>query len=268
MPDQWILLIVIGLVAGVLSGMFGIGGGVVIVPALTVFLSFSITQATSTSLAALLLPVAIFAVIAYYRAGLLDVRSASIMAVGLLVMSWVGADLALNLPAATLKRFYGVFLLYMSWRFIEPRKLYAEWRANHANNTSPEAAQPLPHEEKEVSWVLILIVGLVAGVFSGMFGIGGGAVIVPALVAFLNYDQKRAVGTSLGALMLPVGLPGVLRYAEAGVLDLPVAAVVAVGLLFGAILGARIALGLPSRTVKQMYGVFLVFVALRFIFTA
>lgn len=264
MPDQWLLLIVVGLVAGVLSGMFGIGGGVVIVPALTVFLSFSITQATSTSLAALLLPVAIFAVIAYYRAGLLDVRSAAIMAVGLLVMSWVGADLALNLPAATLKRFYGVFLLYMSWRFIEPRQLYAEWRAGTVNHPPAETAQ----DNTEVSWVLILIVGLVAGVFSGMFGIGGGAVIVPALVAFLNYDQKRAVGTSLGALMLPVGLPGVLRYADAGVLDVPVAAVVAVGLLFGAILGARIALGLPSRTVKQMYGLFLIFVALRFIFTA
>lgn len=264
MPDQWILLIVVGLVAGVFSGLFGIGGGLVIVPALTVFLSFSITQATSTSLAALLLPVAIFAVVAYYRAGLLDVRAAAIMAVGLLVMSWVGADLALNLPAATLKRIYGVFLLYMSWRFIEPRQLYAEWRAGTVNNHPAETAQG----NKEVSWVLILILGLVAGVFSGMFGIGGGAVIVPALVAFFKYDQKRAVGTSLGALMLPVGLPGVLRYADAGVLDLPVAAVVAFGLLFGAILGARIALGLPSRTVKQMYGVFLVFVALRFIFTA
>ena len=74
-----------------------------------------------------------------------------------------------------------------------------------------------------------------------------------------------AVGTSLGALLLPVGLPGVLRYHGEGVLDIPVGAVVAVGLLIGAIFGARIALNLPSRTVKRLYGLFLLFVALRFI---
>jgi len=99
-----------------------------------------------------------------------------------------------------------------------------------------------------------------------MFGIGGGAVIVPALVGFFNYDQKLAVGTSLGALLLPVGLPGVVRYAAAGTLDIPVAILVALGLVVGAFFGAQIALGLPSKTVKQLYGVFLVFVALRFIF--
>jgi uncharacterized protein len=84
-------------------------------------------------------------------------------------------------------------------------------------------------------------------------------------VALLKYDQKLAVGTSLGALMLPVGLPGVLRYAADGVLEITVAAMVAAGLLFGSILGARIALNLPSRTVKRLYGLFLFFVAARFL---
>ncbi len=269
MPEQWLGILIIGLVAGVMSGMFGIGGGVIIVPALAIFIGFETLEAISTSLAALLLPVGIFAVIAYHRAGLLEFRSSALVATGLLVATWFGAEVALNMPRDTLRTVYGVFLFYVSWRFTEPRKLYAEWQANRqamvlqtpSTSNSDEALPTAP----DVAWYVILSVGLIAGIASGMFGIGGGAVIVPALVAVLHYDQKLAVGTSLGALLLPVGLPGVLRYSGEGVLNLEAAALVAFGLLVGAIFGARIALNLPSRTVKRMYGVFLLFVALRFI---
>lgn len=278
MPLEWIGLLIIGLLAGVLSGMFGIGGGVVIVPALTVFLGFSTVEAISTSLAALLLPVGVFAVVAYYRAGLMQFRAAALIAIGLLVTTWFGAAITLSLPADTLRQVYGVFLFYIGWRFAEPRQVYFTWKANRslaaipAASTAPPPTAALPDEPvpevepPDVHWVVILLVGLGAGIASGMFGIGGGAVIVPALVALLKYDQKLAVGTSLGALLLPVGLPGVLRYAGEGVLDFGVAFWVAVGLLAGAVLGARIALNLPSKVVKQLYGVFLFFVAARFIF--
>ena len=85
-------------------------------------------------------------------------------------------------------------------------------------------------------------------------------------MALLHYDQKRAVGTSLGALLPPVGIGAVLSYYEADAIDLAASAFVAFGLVFGAFLGARIALGLPSSTVKRLYGVFLMIVSLRFIF--
>jgi uncharacterized protein len=275
MPLEWIGLFIIGVVAGVFSGMFGIGGGVVIVPALTVFLGYTTVEAISTSLAALLLPVAVFAVFAYYRAGLLEVRAAALLAFGLVVTTWLGASITLSLPADTLRQVYGLFLIFIGWRFAEPRTVYAEWQtgrtAPKVEPTSPAALPDTPAgtvEIPSVPWYIILAVGLGAGVASGMFGIGGGAVIVPALVAFFNYDQKLAVGTSLGALLLPVALPGVLRYAEDGVLDITVAVLVAAGLLAGAILGARIALNLPSKTVKRLYGLFLFFVAARFILGA
>jgi hypothetical protein len=154
---------------------------------------------------------------------------------------------------------------------MEPRKVTTEVRSGTFSFTKDTVVQAdalnptIAPEPPNVPWYVIFIVGLVAGVASGMFGIGGGAVIVPALVAILHYDQKLAVGTSLGALLLPVGLPGVLRYESEGVLDLPVAGLVAVGLLLGAVVGAKIALGLPSKTVKRLYGLFLLFVALRFI---
>jgi uncharacterized membrane protein YfcA len=259
MPDQWLVLLLIGLVAGVLSGMFGIGGGVVIVPALIALVGFELQQAVGTSLAALLMPVAIFAVIAYYRAGMIHLRVAVPIAVGLIFGGLVGAEFALGLPTDTLQRLYGIFLLYVSWRFIEPTKWLAERR-----NGKPAAA-PEPDPVIERSWLLMLVVGLGAGVLSGMFGIGGGIVIVPLLAGLLRFDQKVAVGTSLGAQLLPVGIASVISYYNAGKLEVGPAALVAVGLVFGAFAGAKIALGLPSATVKRLYGIFLLFMGIRFL---
>jgi uncharacterized membrane protein YfcA len=123
----------------------------------------------------------------------------------------------------------------------------------------------VPEAETEAPWYVLVLVGAVAGVSSGLFGIGGGLVIVPILVGLLHFDQKRAVGTSLGALLLPVSLPAVITYYNRGELQIVTGALVAVGLIFGAFGGARIALGLPSTTVKRLYGIFLLIMGLRFI---
>lgn len=260
MPDYSLALLLLGVVAGLLSGMFGIGGGIVIVPALSVIFGFSLQKAIGTSLAVLVLPVSFFAVLAYYRAGLLQLSTAALIAIGLVGGGIAGAQVALNLPGGVLQRLYGLFLIYMGWRFIEPHKLWAARAGNPAPPEQAEASHPV------LAWYVLLGVGLLAGVASGLFGIGGGLVIVPALVALLKYDQKRAVGTSLAALLPPVGLGAVASYYEAGEIELASAALIACGLVFGAFFGARIALGLPSATVKRLYGVFLLAVSLRFIF--
>jgi hypothetical protein len=258
MPEQWIALIIVGLVAGVAAGMFGIGGGVIIVPALTVLIGLSLKTAVGTSLAALLMPVSIFAVLAYYRAGKLNITTAAWVAFGLIFGAIVGAQIALGMDGRLLQQLYGVFLLYMAWRFAEPRQWWAEWRGQKPAKTASEAAV-------EAAWYILLGVGLGAGVLAGMFGIGGGVIIVPALVTLLKFDQKEAVGTSLAALLPPVSLGAVISYYNEGLLDIVVAACVAAGLVGGSVIGARIALGLSSVTVKRMYGLFLLFVGLRFI---
>lgn len=109
----------IGLAAGVLSGLFGIGGGVVIVPALVLLTAMQPQTATGTSLAALLLPVGAFGVWHYYRHGALDLRAAMWIAAGLLAGAWLGANLALRLPARDLQRAFALFLLLAAaqmWR--------------------------------------------------------------------------------------------------------------------------------------------------------
>lgn len=79
----------------------------------------------------------------------------------------------------------------------------------------------------------LLILGLVAGVLSGMFGIGGGVVIVPVLVTLFSYELKPAVATSLGALLLPVGIFAVIEYYRAGKMKISVLAIIALGLIVG-----------------------------------
>ena len=108
-----------GVVAGILSGLFGIGGGVVIVPALILVAKFAPARATGTSLAALLLPVGALGAWQYYERGDVDVRSALLIALGLLAGAWLGADVALRVPARDLQRMFSIFLalvaVYMWW---------------------------------------------------------------------------------------------------------------------------------------------------------
>lgn len=259
MPDFAVGLLILGLSAGVLSGMFGIGGGVVIVPMLVTFFGFELRNATGTSLGALLLPVAILACITYYRAGKLKIAVAAPVALGLLIGGWFGAQIAFGLPVSTMKLLYGLFLFYPAWRFIEPRK----WLAQRRSGTSAPAKE---EESRTSSFPVLVVVGFGAGIISGLFGVGGGIVIVPVLITMLRFDQKVAVATSLGALLLPVGFGAAYTYYQNGELDPATSGMVALGLVFGALLGARITLALPSATVKRLYGIFLLFVALRFIF--
>ncbi|MDZ7638265.1 MAG: sulfite exporter TauE/SafE family protein [Bryobacterales bacterium] len=112
----------------------------------------------------------------------------------------------------------------------------------------------------------LLAIGLIAGVFSGMFGIGGGIVIVPALIFFLKMKQLDALGTSLAALIPPVGLLGAMEYYRNGFIDLKYAAVIAGGLAVGAYFGARLMISLPVGTARKAYAVFLIAVAVRMLF--
>ncbi len=99
-----------------------------------------------------------------------------------------------------------------------------------------------------------------------MFGIGGGIVIVPALIFFFNLGDKAALGTSLAALIPPVGLLGAMEYYRAGYINIRYASLIAVGLVIGALFGAKIMLGLPPHVAKRIYGVFLAVIAARMLF--
>src|SRR5258708_4146860 len=108
-----------------------------------------------------------------------------------------------------------------------------------------------------MTWVLVSLLGLLAGVVSGLFGVGGAVVIIPGLVLIAKLPQHTAHGTSLAALLLPVGLLGVLEYSKRQQVHWAYAGVVAVGLLIGAYFGARLAGSISDVTLRKTFGGFL-----------
>ena len=122
-----ILILVIGLFAGILSGLVGVGGGLIIVPALIFFLGFSQHQAQGTSLGLLLLPVGVLAVINYYNKGNVDVKVVAIMSVAFIAGGWLGSKLALRLPEDTVKKIFAIFLFYSAFKLLSWDKAIVKW---------------------------------------------------------------------------------------------------------------------------------------------
>ena len=108
-----------------------------------------------------------------------------------------------------------------------------------------------------------LAIGLVAGIFSGVFGVGGGLIIVPALVFLIGFPLHLAIGTSLGALLLPVGLFGAMEYYRVGNLNIRAGLFIALGLFISTYIGAKLVQTMPPIVLRRIYGVFLFIVAIR-----
>jgi uncharacterized protein len=109
-----IMLILIGLVAGILGGLLGLGGGIIIIPALVFLLGFSQHQSIGTSLAVMLPPIGVFAAYNYYNAGYVNLKYALIVAVAFMAGSWLSSKFALSLPENTLRKIFSVLLLFMA----------------------------------------------------------------------------------------------------------------------------------------------------------
>jgi uncharacterized membrane protein YfcA len=109
--------------------------------------------------------------------------------------------------------------------------------------------------------IVIILVGLAAGILSGLVGIGGGIIIVPALIFFLGFSQHQAQGTSLGILLLPAGIFAVINYYKQGYIDLKVVLILFVGFLVGGWLGSRVSLGMSETVIKKIFAVVLILIA-------
>lgn len=114
--------------------------------------------------------------------------------------------------------------------------------------------------------LLYLLVGLVGGISSGVFGIGGGAIIVPALVYLFGLSQHQAQGTCLAILLPPISILAVMRYHYEGHIHWPIAAFVCLGFVFGSYFGADWIQAVPSPQLKKAFGGFLIFLGLNMVF--
>jgi len=112
-----------------------------------------------------------------------------------------------------------------------------------------------------------IILGLIAGVLSGLIGIGGGIIIIPALVYIFSFTQHQAQGTTLALMIPPIGLLAALQYYRAGQVDLKVAALICLGFFFGGWFGGKLAVDIADVTLKRFFGGVLLLMALKMLFS-
>ena len=118
-----------------------------------------------------------------------------------------------------------------------------------------------------MNYVFYVALGLVAGVLSGIFGIGGGVILIPALVFIFGLTQHQAQGTTLAIMVPPIGLLAALRYYYSGNVKLSMAGFICAGFLVGGLLGAQLIQNVPDALLKKMFGVFLLTISVRMILT-
>ena len=114
--------------------------------------------------------------------------------------------------------------------------------------------------------LIIIVIGIAAGILSGLVGVGGGIIIVPALVYFIGFSQKAAQGTSLGVLLLPVGILGVLQYYKQGHIDIKVVGYLSIGFIVGGYFGSKIALTLSQESAKKIFAILMIVIAFKMLF--
>ncbi|MDQ6609674.1 MAG: sulfite exporter TauE/SafE family protein [Bacteroidota bacterium] len=111
--------------------------------------------------------------------------------------------------------------------------------------------------------IILILIGLIAGMLSGLIGVGGGIIIVPALVYFVGFTQKEAQGTSLGLLLLPIGILAVMNYYNKGLIDIKVVGIMAIGFLVGGYFGSKLALVISEAALKKIFAVVLFYTAFK-----
>ena len=114
--------------------------------------------------------------------------------------------------------------------------------------------------------LLLIFVGLAAGMLSGLVGVGGGIIIVPALVLFLGFTQKEAQGTSLGILLLPIGILAVMQYYKEGYVNVHYVLTIAIAFLVGSYFGSKLAISLSDEKVKKIFAISLMLIAIKMLF--
>jgi uncharacterized membrane protein YfcA len=118
------------------------------------------------------------------------------------------------------------------------------------------------------SMLLILIgIGIITGVMAGMLGIGGAIIMIPALVFFMGFSQQTAQGTSLAVMLPPVGIIAAYNYYKAGEVNIKVALILAAAFLFGSYFGSKLALNLPQEALKKIFGILLLLIAAKMLFS-
>lgn len=237
---RWWVFVLIGLVGGLLSGLFGVGGGIVIVPALVAFAGFNRRLAAGTSLAAIV-PTSLVGILSYGAGGHVSVLGAAILACGTVVGAQIGTWLLDRLSQQVLRWCFAGFLAVVGVNLLL---------------AVPERGAAPTIGVWEV--VALVGVGLVTGILAGLLGVGGGIIVVPALILLFGYSDLLAKGTSL-LMMIVTAVSGTIGNLRRDNVDLRSGLLVGLGACLTVPGGTLLATWLDPVTATWLFVAFLAF---------
>ena len=240
----WLALVLIGLVGGLLSGTFGIGGGIIMVPLLISLAGMDQRRAAATSLVAIV-PTSIAGSLTYLANGQIDVLAGAIVAVGAIGGAIVGSLLLRRIPLVWLRWMFIALIVAVAVRML--------------------LVTPVRGEQLDMTGLLglgYLALGVIMGICSGLFGIGGGVIAVPSLIAIFGMSDLIAKGTSL-LVMIPTGITGTITNVRGRLVDFSAGLVVGLAATVAAIPGVVLALVLTPRLSSILFAALLVVAAVQ-----
>lgn len=246
---NWARVATVGVVAGLTSGLFGVGGGVIMVPALMAVAGFEPKLATGTSLTAIV-PIALSATVGYALAGEVDWAAGVPMAAGALAGSIVGTQVLRSIQARLLQLLFGLLMVATALRMV-----FEEGGGDGRGGLDVGTV------------ALLVLVGFGAGLLAGLFGVGGGILIVPALALGLGLPLVLAKGTSL-AVIIPTAVMGTVRNHSVGLTAFRPAAVVGAAGVVSAFAASRLSIGLDEHVAAVLFAVLLAGAAANMVFGA
>jgi uncharacterized membrane protein YfcA len=238
----------IGLTAGVFGGLVGLGGGVVLIPLLGGVMKLGHLKAHGASLVALIFTGTIGAMI-YALHDAVDLTAAAILAAAAVLPVRWGAQYCCSIQESTLRKVFGVFLVMISLLLLSKPYL-----------------PPFAHLDSGLPRVMVLLAaGAATGFIAGLLGIGGGAVMITAMVLLTGFDQHTAQGTSLLA-MIPAGVVGAWTHWQKGQVGKDILHGLIPGIIMGTIAGAWFAHFLVEPGLRLLFSGILIWTGVRFIF--
>ena len=253
-----LLILALGLAVGILVGLLGIGGGVVLVPAMVYLLHYDQHLAQGTSLFILLPPIGLGALREYWKNREVDLRAGIYCVFGFLLGGYVGGKIAVPMPSDILKEIFGGFLMLSAVLL---------WRKTSAKKSTELRKEG---DSSESIWraIGIFLTAGFCGVAAGLVGIGGGVLLVPLLGLLFGFPQHRAQGTSLVALIPPTGILAFLAYWNAGYVNWRTGLLLIPGVFVGGILGGMSARQLNPKRMRQVFAVLMFLLGVWQVFSA
>ena len=244
-PASPVRLAIVGVLGGLLSGAFGVGGGILMVPLLIVLAGMDQRRAAATSLAAIV-PTAVVGSIAYFANGEVDLAAAGLVAAGGIAGSWIGSHLLRRLPLGWLRWGFIALLVLVAVRLV----------------VAPPERMSAPAELDLGIGAAYVGLGFVVGIAAGLFGIGGGLIMVPAFIAVFGMGDLLAKGTSLAA-MIPTSISGSVANLRGRLLSAREALIVGVAATLASLPGVALAFLLPPTVAAWLFAALLIAAAVQ-----